>query len=318
MKIIKVLLTFIVVAVIGFFITYWYRSIGCNGCNTPPPQNVYTAEIQRKIELLSKAPNNIFSGQEYISIEFSINDFFKNGSLGLTPYQDGKIWKEKKDVNNNLQWRDILLKNLYSIYTQKFIDQSMYILNGTAWGINDLANIRNEVRKLKSSFYLVPNSVIDDSLSQIQSIILEHDTIDSFIKECYNFNAPSNDFESTFPDVSQKIQASKSYIGQVSNHSYLKNCIRLINELNQVPKTLLDKHVSFLTDKINTYASMYDAYNTQKEYSETIYSPIKNQIDVISNDLYGVNSIDFQNNTNSLEGLLTEYNRLALNYYRNK
>jgi hypothetical protein len=309
---IKIILTVSVIATICVFIYIWFSAIILP--TTPPEaKNVYTKEIQRKINLLSKAPIASFSVQEYKDIEFSINEFFKSGYLGITPYQDGKITKEKKDENNNLQWRDILLKNLYSVYSQKFIDQSMYVFKGTAWVINDLAFIRSEVRKLKNSLYLIPNSAIDDSLSIIQSIISEYDTINNFLGECNNFHSTNNEFESTFPDVSQKIQASRSFSAQVSNHTYLRNCSRLQNGLNQVPEILFDKHVNFLTDKINTYGNMYESYTSQREYSNAIYTPIRNQLDVLSNDAYGVNT--FESSKNYLENLLSECNRKALSYF---
>lgn len=309
---IKIILTVSVIATICVFIFIWLSPKIVPPLD-PQATNVYTKEIQRKINLLSKAPITSFSVQEYKDIEFSINEFFKSGYLGITPYQDGKITKEKKDENNNLQWRDILLKNLYSVYSQKFIDQSMYVFKGTAWVINDLAFIRSEVRKLKNSLYLIPNSAIDDSLSIIQSIISEYDSINNFLGECNNFYSTSNEFESTFPDVSQKIQASRSFSAQVSNHTYLRNCSRLQNGLNQVPEILFDKHVNFLTDKINTYGNMYESYSSQREYSNAIFIPIRNQLDILSNDAYGVNT--FESSKNYLENLLSECNRKALSYF---
>jgi hypothetical protein len=313
MKLVKILLAVIVLIIICFFTWLWVINI--NIVPPPPPQNTYTKEIQRKIDSLSKFSNTAFCPNEFRNIQTSINEFHKYGQLGLTPFQDGKIWKDKNDEDNNDRWKDILSKNLYYAYSQKIVEQSMYVFNNQDWSPVDIGIIRREVKILKSSQYLSNPSSTNDSFNKIESILNEYSKIENFINSCRNFSFNSNDFYAKFPDVTSQIQQSKSYIALIVNHPELKNCKSLIVALNLIPNILFNKHVSFLTDKIDSYGSMYKEYNSQKEFTDAISLPLSSELDGLNNSIYGINSNYFEKDETNLKDKLDTYNYDAFLYF---
>ena len=126
MKSVKIILAIVVVAIIGFFLATWVIKIRNPICTTPP-ENLYTKEVQRKIDLMKTMLENNFCQKYYKDVQSSIDEFYKDDFLGLTSYKEGNIWKQKKDDINNKQWKEILSKNLYSAYASKFVDQAFYV-----------------------------------------------------------------------------------------------------------------------------------------------------------------------------------------------
>jgi hypothetical protein len=45
---------------------------------------------------------------------------------------------------------------------------------------------------------------------------------------------------------------------------------------------------------------------------------MRNQVDALNNDIYGISDNDFGNGYNSVYNLLSDFNRDAINYYKNK
>ena len=78
------------------------------------------------------------------------------------------------------------------------------------------------------------------------------------------------------------------------------------------------QHINYLTQKINDNGARYGEFNYQSDYSNTIYTPLRNQVDALNNDIYGIGDYVFSNIYNSVYNLLTDYNREATNYYKNK
>ena len=89
------------------------------------------------------------------------------------------------------------------------------------------------------------------------------------------------------------------------------------NGLQEVPKKLFDKHISYLRKKINENGGKYREYNYQSDYSNTIYTSLRTQVDALNNEAYGINDNDFEDGYNSLDTLLSGYNREATNYFLN-
>lgn len=315
MKAVKIILAIVVVAIIGFFVTTWVIRI-TQPIDTSPPENQYTKEIQRKIDSLKTLPENRFCNKYYDDVRAGIDEFYRNGSLGLTSYKDGSIWKEKKDDNLNNQWNEILCKNLYSAYAPQFVEQAMYVFSRSEWKKADLKFIRSEVKILKSSAYLGSTGLVT-SFDKINTILAKYDEINNFINACKRYAYSNYDLESTFPDVSDKIQKSRAYITNNLDNSYVNNCTRLKEGLPAIPKILFDKHISYLTKKINDNGARYSEFNFQSDYSNTIYTPLRNQEDALDNDIYGIGDNVFNKAYNSLYSLLRDYNRDATDYYRN-
>lgn len=316
MKAVKIIIAIVVVAIIGFFATKWLINID------PPkpidlPTNLYTERIESEIDSLKKMPESKFCNDYYLKVKATIEEFYRDGALGLTFYKDGNIWKEKKDDNLNNQWNEILCKNLYSAYAPKFVEQAMYVFSRSEWKNDDLKLIRNEVKNLKSSAYLGSTGLVT-SFDEINTILAKYDEINNFINVCKGYTYPNYDLQSTFPDVSDKIQQSNAYITNNLDNRYVNNCTRLKEGLPSIPKILFDKHINYLSKKTNDNGSRYIEFNYQSDYSNTIYTPLRNQVDALNNDVYGIGDDIFKDGYDSVFKLLSTYNEAANNYFRNK
>jgi len=302
MKAVKIILAIAVVAIIGFFVTKWLINID------PPkdidlPKNQYTERIESEIDSLKKMPENKFCQKYYNDVQYRINDYFNQGFLG-------------KNESDNSQWQEILSKNLYSAYAPKFVEQAMYVFSRSEWKNDDLKFIRSEAKILKSSTYL-GNTGLVTSFDEINTILAKYDEINGFINACKGFAYSNYDLETTYPDVSEKIIKSRAYITNNLDNSYVNNCTRLKDGLQSIPKILFDKHISYLTKKINDNGARVSDFIYQSDYSNTIYTPLRNQVDALNNDIYSIGDNIFGNGFNSVYNLLSGYNRDATNYYKN-
>lgn len=303
MKAVKIILAIVVVAIIGFFVTKWLINIP-----PPPPidlpKNPYTERIEREIDSLKKMPESKFCQTYYNDVQYRINDYFNQEFLG-------------KNLIYNSQWQEILSKNLYSAYAPKFVEQAMYVFSRSEWKNDDLKFIRNEVKNLKSSAYLGSTGLVT-SFDEINSILTKYDEINNFIDACKGYTYSNYDLESTFPDVSDKIQKSRAYITNNLDNSYVNNCTRIKEGLQEIPKILFDKHINYLKKKITDNGARYDEYTYQLDYSNTIYTPLKRQVDALDNEIYGIDPDIFYKEFLGVKFLLGIYNSDATNYYKKK
>ena len=231
MKAVKIILAVVVVAIIAFFVTKWLINID------PPkdidlPKNQYTERIEIEIDSLKKMPESKFCQKYYNDVQYRISDYFNQGFLG-------------NNESDNSQWQEILLKNLYSAYAPKFVEQATYVFSRSDWKNDDLKFIRNEVKNLKSSVYLGSTGLVT-SFDEINTILAKYDEINNFINACKGYTYSNYDLESTFPDVSDMIQKSRAYITNNLDNSYVNNCTRLKEALPAIPKILFDKHINYL------------------------------------------------------------------------
>jgi hypothetical protein len=283
MKAIKISLAIVVVALIGFFVTKWLIDFD------PPkdiglPKNQYTERIENEIDSLKKMPESKFCQKYYNDVQYRINDYFNQGFLG-------------NNESDNSQWQEILLKNLYSAYAPKFVEQAMYVFS------------------LKSSTYL-GNTGLVSSFNDINTILAKYDEINNFINACKGYAYSNYDLKNTYPDVSDKIQKSRAYITNNLDNSYVNNCARLKEGLPAIPKILFDKHKSYLTKKINAYGVEYSNLPSQSDYSKSIYTPLRNQVDALNNDIYGIGAKIFDDGYKSVDRLLSGYNSDAYHHYK--
>ena len=302
MKAVKMILAIVVVATIGFFVTKWLINIDPPK-NVDLPKNQYTERIESEIDSLKKMPESKFCQKYYNDVQYRINDYFNQGFLG-------------KNESDNSQWQEILLKNLYSAYAHMFVEQAMYVFGRSDWKNEDLKFIRSEVKILKNSSYLGSTGLVT-SFDEINSILAKYDEINGFINACKSFAYSNYDLKNTYPNVSEKIIKSRAYITNNLDNSYVNNCTRLKDGLEAIPKILFDNHISYLTKKINNNGAKYNDFNYQSDFSNSIYTPLRNQVDALNNDIYGISDNAFGNGYNSVYYLLSGYNRDATNYYKN-
>jgi len=78
----------------------------------------------------------------------------------------------------------------------------------------------------------------------------------------------------------------------------VNNCTKLHNGLKEIPQYLFSAQVDYLEHKINNWSGLYSNYNSQSDYSNNLYKPLKAEIEALDNDIYNVSNFD------------SEYNRL--------
>jgi hypothetical protein len=130
MKSIKIILAVIVIAVIGFFAVRSLVNIGPTGA-VVLPKNQFTTRIELEIDSLGKLSDSKFCKEFYREVDYHINDYYKGNRFSV-------------NQSDNKQWRDNLLKNLYSAYTDKFIRQAFYVFGRDEWKVKDLQFICSE------------------------------------------------------------------------------------------------------------------------------------------------------------------------------
>ncbi len=301
MKAIKIILAVAVVSLIGFFVWKWIVGIP----PLPPllpPTNQFTARIEGEIDSFENVPTNVFCQKLYNDTQYLITDYHKKDFLG-------------NNVSNNNQWKGILTKDLYSAYAPKFAEQAMYVFKGSVWKIADIKIIRNEVRMLQISAYLKQDSPVASKFKEIDSILKKYDEIADFISSCNNFPYPPDGIGDHFPDVSDKIQKSHAYLKNNLDNPYVNNCTHLKDRLREAPRKLFDEHINYLRNKIQQNTEKYNKFKSQVHYSNEIYTPLKNQIDALDNEIYGVSDAAFNKANGGLNTLLSSDNRKAFDYF---
>jgi len=301
MKAIKIILAVAVVAVIVFFVWKWLVKIDHPG-TVPPPENQFTARIESEIDSLKNFPTNVFCQKFYSNIQYQITDYYKQGLLG-------------NSENDNKQMKENLSKMLYSYYASKFVEQAMYVFNGSEWKIEDMNFIRNEVRTLESSAYFEQGT--STLFKNIHGILAKYDEIAIFISTCNSFSYSYYGLDDRFPDVSDKIKKSQIFLGNNLDNSYVNNCIRLKEGLRGIPQKLFSTHIDYLLTKIQQNSNQYTRFKSQAEYMDNIYTPLRNQIESLNNKVYGIADNTFNNGLSNLNNLLSSDYTQARDYLIN-
>lgn len=302
MKAVKIFLAVVVVAVLGFFVWKWIIAPLSPPEAITPPTNQFVERIEKEIDSLGKVPSASFCPEFHQKIQYDISEFHLKGFLGNTATSD------------NDQWEEILSKNLYSVYAPKFVEQAMSIFNGHEWKTDDLNFIRSEAKELQKSDYLKSDSPVKASFVEIEGILSKYDEVNGFLAKCKNYSFSDNGISSEFPNVGDMVTRANDLAQNIGN-KYVNNCTRLKDGLREVPRKLFDKHVSYLTQKINLYADQYRSYDTQAEYDKKVYSPLKKQINGIGYKVYGLDESFVEGKQNELLNLLDGYNHDAWDYF---
>lgn len=280
MKALKISLVVIVVLAIGAGIFFWIQSIK-EPEKVKAPKNAFTAKIELEIEQLKKNPDNSFCGDFYREIAYHINDFYGQKKFG------------SNQLENN-QWKENLERNLYAAYIEKFIRQVKTILRGSEWNPDALIFIQAEKNELRSSGLLVAGSPVDNEFRAIQTVLDKYNEIVSFISSCNRFKYSETDLSARFPlaDVQSKISRTNSLLVNHLGNDFVNNCTRLHVELREIPQALFNKHVWYLENKINNCSDLYSNFNSQIDYSNNLYIPIRAEIEALDNNLYNVLNFD--------------------------
>lgn len=280
MKALKISLSVIVAAAISFFVI---RSLVKTPdiVDIPPTDNPFVNKIQLEIKELKAKSENSFCNQYYNTVAYHIDDYYKNNRLG------------QNKLKNN-QWKEILTKQLYASYTDKFIKQAYYVFNHSSWTSNDLSFILNEYQLLQKDPLLERNSPIDQKFNEIKLIFIKYDEIEGFISSCKGFSFSDTRLNNPFPiqNVRTKIDAANFYRNNGLGNSYVNNCSRLHDELKGIPQILFRNHVRYLDNLINSWSNQFKDYNTQSAYVSGIYTPISNKIDELDYDIYKVSEFN--------------------------
>lgn len=289
MKKVKISIAVIVLLAIGAAILFGIQSVD----PPPPPTPVDTqfiTQIEKEIQQLKEKPNNKFCKDYYKEVLFHIDEFSKPAP---PKYPYGRFGKTQSD---NKHWKEILEKNLYSAYTQKFIKQSKVVLNGSEWKSDDLKFIQNEINTLSKSKLFVQGGAIANEFKTIQTALNKYNEIVSFIASCKSFSFLGTSIDKDrFPvtEVQSKISRAASFRQNSLGNEYVNNCTRLHEQLKEIPQQLFNKHVDYLDNKINDWSDMYCNYGGGfKDYSQTLYTPLRNEINDLGNStMYrGVNT----------------------------
>lgn len=311
MKAFKISLAAVVVLAIIIFVIWSWIDTGKGG-EIALPKNQFTERIEKETKAISQFPDSKFCREAYDNVKYLIDDYYKP----LPPkYPYGRYGNTQSE---NDQWKNNLTKNLYAVYAEKFISQSFNRFRGTEWNIADLNYIRRECQSLRKSGLLEKGSPVDKQFSEIQTILGKHDEIAGFISECKGFSYVSSSLLDRFPisDVQSRINQATTYLNNSLGNRYVNNCARLHEGLKEVPQELFRAHVRYLDNKINDWSGLYSNYNSQSDYANNLYKPLKNEIDALDNDIYQVEILDSE--YNRLSNNLSLDNQAAYRYFRSK
>ncbi len=288
MKALKITLAIVVLASIAFFIRM--------SCVTPPSlKKVASATnagfleiIQNRIDSINKLPDNIFCKSFYTEINGQIDDYYKDGRLG-------------NNAVENVQMRENYSKDLYTVYTEKFIKQSFYVFRNSKWRKEDLNFIRNEVmtlkaQKLNGEILLQSGTTNFKKFIEIQNILKKYDEIVNFISECKSFSYNQTGLDDHFPisEVVNRLTRSNTYLNNNLENEFVNNCSRLKIELEGIPQASFNAHVSYLDNKFNYWSGKHSIYKTQLAYKNSLYDKLKYDINELDNGVYNVSNFKIE------------------------
>jgi hypothetical protein len=313
MKAIKIGLAIVVIGAIIFFVIKWLATTN-EVDEIPASENTSTKLIDDKIDSIGTLQNNEFNKDIYNEIKYLIDDRYQPHP---PQYPFGRLGDTQLE---NDQQKDILSRNLYTAYANKFLKQAFYVFNDKSWNSEDLTFIRSEYRLLRESRYLERGSTVDNNFGDVKRIFDKYDEINRFIYSCNSFSyAEEPSLNDKFPVeiVSSKLDQVKTYRNTGLGNRYLNNCERLHNELNAIPKNLFQKHVQYLDHKINLWRGMYNQYSSQRAYAENLYTPLKNEIDILDNGLYEIPDLSYSEASRLIDKLNADADD-AYNYFSRK
>lgn len=308
MRTIKITIIIVAIAAITGSIIYLSGAINSDPQTPQLPTNQFTEKISSQIKAITDKSDDAFCKDSYNEVKYLIDDYSNAQRLG----------ENAADSTGNVQNRSYFLKQLYSVYVEKFIAQAFHVFKGTAWAESDISFINNECKALKSegktNSYLEPNGEADNRLNEIMHIIIKYNEIMVFLNKCQEFHYHNTELSARFPvnTAQNLISQSKTYL---NGNSYVKNCTRVISALKNVPQTICKANIKYLSRKIDHWSGMYEYYNTQIDYRNNLYDPLKTEVIAVKSAQYNV-SVD--SDINRLINKLNSDASQAYTYFSNK
>ena len=104
---------------------------------------------------------------------------------------------------------------------------------------------------------------------------------------------------------------SETYLVKGFDNNQLNNCSTIKQGLKSIPNIFFAKHIKYFESKIEKQAGRYleyDSYRTnQPIYRKEIYNKLKNQINDITSDVYGIDQIEFDKKILELNNFLIPF-----------
>lgn len=309
MKVVKSILAIAVVGLIAFFVIKSLAFTPPVPTPLPEPKNQFIEQIEKETDSIVSLPNSKFCKPTYNRVQSLIDNYYKPHPPKYTYGRLGKTQLENNQLKENLS------KNLYSVYAEKFIQQSFYVFNGPTWDILKIGVIRNETIRLRSSTFLVANSPVAIKLLEIQQILSKYDEINNFIKTSRNIKFTNYSLGSKFPFSTLKYKISRidNYEKNNLNNSYVNNCTLLHLGLNNTKSILINKYLKYLENIIPIWTGRYNNLSTFKEYRNIVYDPIKKELDDFRNNCDNNN---YPYDRNRYNALLRELNSDSTEAYK--
>lgn len=259
----------------------------------PDTKNVHIQKINTDIGELSNMSPNQFSKSSYKDILYRIEEAHEQRLLGTS-------------VSDNLRWKKILMKNLFSRYVTQFLKESMYVFENNTWKVDKVKFINKEHKVLKASEYMDANSDIATKLNKISAILTKYYEINKFLIDCNAFKHEIYSIDEQYPDVSDKLNKAKRYLNNKLDNRYVNNCTRIKDKLKKIPDVMYQKHIKYLDNKLLfRLGESWKNYPNQREYAEKLYKPLEEQLLLLEDDVYGVSYDD------DLEALLKKLSNNA-------
>ena len=292
MKIIKVFLTLLTLAIVIFFAKNLMSDDDVppfDDVDGPVFETNHKEYIEKKIKSLGAKPNNMFYQSLYNEIVGEISTLGKKNKLGESP-------SENNDTT------DMLLNNVFTVYANKFIQTSFTVFEESVWEQNDIDLIREESQKLSNSEFLANPTRIYDNLSSLQTIINKYDELTNFISSSKRLKLKSNQYliDYTFPfnTLKNKISKVERYKNNQLDNTYVNNNLELHTKLSRIKKQLIAQYTNYVEVKILNHLESYKELPKTigfNYYRQTIHSKLEAVVDNFKNNCDD-NDYDFDEN----------------------
>lgn len=308
MKFIKFLLVIVVLVPIGYFV---FISIEREKSLQIEPivfkeSDKNVEDIRREISSLRNLSSERISTLSFESIQNKIDENHK-----------AKLFSQKERDNDN--YRLNLSKDLFSAYALHFVEYCRRKFKSGTCLDSDFRQIQSEALKLSRSTYLEKGAELDVELKTIQATVSKYFEIRNFINSCNNYSFIYYGMDIIYPvdEDLVKVERARAYIDKKMENVFLNNCANLKSMVSEIPVNLFNAHFEYLNNKIQKNLNRFNEFKYQSEYSNSVYSPLKRQIDLLYADAYNMREEDIDFKYQQLEILLNTDNKKAIEYFRN-
>lgn len=262
-----------IIATTFVIMTFWVIKYNNKAPIKPPKVNQADSPldlIQDDIERFKNLPSNKFSSvrDEYVKLNFQIKDLHQRKKLHPT------------DNVKNDEHYELLKKKLFFVYAAIFNKLAFFVFNNNIWKEEDLKYIQKELLVLSNDRWSKENPVLNQEWRTISQILKDYNDLQDFIRGGnYNYLDFSN-IHTRFPydEANRKFLLALEKKSNPGNPR-LKNCTRLMNDLNNVPNMLYSSHVLFMHRKLDGSWNRYKDYTYKSIFKEFVLRPLRRDIE---------------------------------------